>query len=361
MTLRVSVVATERALSRPASNARSAWHTRSGCTVTLESDSGHSGSGEAVPLPGFSPDTLADCQRALRDFDPGSTPSALGLGMSVIDELRTASSALWRTPAARAALECALLDLWARAAGTPAWALLLEEGAPHPRPRRVATLLMGEPETALAEAQQAYARGVRTFKLKVGRRAALDRELAALGLLRAELGSGVALRLDGNQSFSLHESLEALPRFAAHDPELIEEPCALPDLPRLTGLRVPLALDESLAGILDPEARLDELDALRLKALVLKPSLIGGISTCFAWARVARELDAEVILSHAFEGPIGLASSAALALSIGSERLAQGLDLHGARLEHLHLPFFSGAQIEPWSEPGFGNLVEHGA
>ncbi|HEY5373646.1 MAG TPA: hypothetical protein VIK01_08155, partial [Polyangiaceae bacterium] len=74
-----------------------------------------------------------------------------------------------------------------------------------------------------------------------------------------------------------------------------------------------------------------------------------------AWADVAARIGAEVVLSHAFEGPVGLALSAALALSIGSKTLAHGLDLEGARLEHLPQPLFSGAILEPWSQAGFGD------
>ena len=61
-------------------------------------------------------------------------------------------------------------------------------------------------------------------------------------------------------------------------------------------------------------------------------------------------------MSHAFEGPLGLALCATLALSIGSEACAHGLDLEGARLPQTGLPQFVGAQICAWSSPGFGDF-----
>jgi o-succinylbenzoate synthase len=324
--------------------------------LTLEGDDGLRGLGEACPLPGFSPDSLADCKSALHRFDPAGIPSRLSAHQSVFSELERASRRLpSELPAARAALESALLDLWSRAAGLPAWALLVEPGA-QPGPREVAALLMGEPEQALEQALAASLRGVHTFKFKIGRPGALDRELSAVRDLRDALGPDARLRLDANLSFGYEQAQRFLPQFAACAVEFLEECCPLPELARLSDLQLPLALDESLLGI-DPEhgARLG-LRALGVRALILKPSLLGGIAACAAWARVAAQAGAEAILSHAFEGPLGLASSAALALSIGSARAAHGLDLAGARLELSALPGFVGAHIQPWPEPGLGLL-----
>ncbi len=91
-----------------------------------------------------------------------------------------------------------------------------------------------------------------------------------------------------------------------------------------------------------------------VRALIVKPTLLGGIAACAGWAGQAQRLAAELVLSHAFEGPLGLALSAALALGFGSLRLAHGLDLAAAQLPEAALPGFRGAQIVPWSEPGWG-------
>jgi o-succinylbenzoate synthase len=356
VTLSVSLASSERTLARGAQNARQGWPTRAACIITLKSDTGQRGVGEASPLPGFSRDTLEQCQAALAAIDPARLPAYLEPGQSVRVELARASAQLPHgVPAARAALEGALLDLWSRAVQKPAWALLLATATATPRPRSVAALLMVEPEQALAQARLAHARGLRTFKLKIGRPGALEREISALQSLRAELGPDVRLRLDANQSLSAGEARACLPRFAEQGVEYVEEPCARTELGGLAELAVPLALDESLAELAAAADTAQQLAALGVKALILKPTLLGGVSACYAWAEVAAEIGASVVLSHAFEGPLGLGLSAALALSIGSETLAHGLDLEGARLEHLKLPFFSGAHLEPWSEPGFGD------
>ncbi len=352
MTLALSLLSSERTLTRPVRGALQAWSTRASCIVRLDNGEGVCGYGEASPLPGFSPDSLAECQSALAALDPSGVPARPHAGESLVSALGRASERLpGNTPAARCALEAALLDLWARAAGKPAWALL-PGGTEKPAPRAVAALLMDDAEQAVEHAQRAYARGIRTFKLKIGRPGALARELSAVQQLRAELGVSAQLRLDANRSFSPAEASACLPRFAAQGLEFVEEPCALGELSP-ADFGVPLAFDESLYALTAQDEERVELQLQGARALVLKPTLLGGISGCVRWSRLAARIGAEVIVSHAFEGPLGLGLSAALALSIGSERAAQGLDLEGARLEGL--PFFSGAHVSPWSAPGFGD------
>ncbi|MET0795280.1 MAG: hypothetical protein ABW061_27420, partial [Polyangiaceae bacterium] len=141
MALRVSLSSRQRALTSPAQNAHQGWTERRACIITLRSDDGRCGSGEAAPLPGFSPDRLEDCEAALRAFDPVDVPESLATGQSALAELARASSRLpSHLPAARSGLEAALLDLWSRSAGQPAWALLANDRA-LPAPRRLAALL----------------------------------------------------------------------------------------------------------------------------------------------------------------------------------------------------------------------------
>jgi o-succinylbenzoate synthase len=346
VTLRVSLSGTRRALTRPVHNAQHAWTEREACVITLHSNSGLSGSGEASPLPGFSPDRLEDCVAALRAFEPVSVPERLETGQSARAELSKLSAQLpAHLPAARAALEAALLDLWSRQAGRPAWSLLVPS-QDVPAPRAIAALLMGEPEAALEQAQRAWLRGIRSFKFKIGRPGALERELLAVAELRRALGPAARLRLDANRSLSVCEARAYLPRFAQHELEYIEEPCAPADLAQLADLGLAIAWDESLVSA--------QLPASPLCALVLKPTLLGGISACARWAEHAAGIGADVVVSHAFEGPLGLALSATIALCWGSASLAHGLDVAGARLAPGAVPYLSGAQLAPWTELGFG-------
>lgn len=354
MSLRLTQRAIVRALPRLAQNAHRRWLTRESALITLESDRGQRGCGEAAPLPGFSRDQLADCQHALAALKVSDLPECLERGQALLPALSLASSRLpAHLPAARAALEAALLDLWARARGVPAWALLRGDES-RPAKRQLAALLDGEGEQAWTRARAAHADGLTAFKLKVGRAEAIEQELSLVARLRAEFGAELELRLDANRAWSAEQARSNLARFAAHRPEFVEEPCPLLELGALGPSPIPLALDESLLELAPGRAALCGLVEQGVRTLVLKPTLLGGISACCAWAEAAQTAGAEVILSHTFEGPLGLALGAALALSVGSETSAHGLELHGAGLELPELPYFSAAELHPWSEPGFG-------
>jgi o-succinylbenzoate synthase len=357
--LRLSHSARARPLSRPAQNVHARWLTRQSTVVTLESGDGNTGRGEAAPLPGFSPDTLEDCTRALDALDTSGVPERLAPGSSLLTELSLASARLpHELPAARAALEGALLELWSRASGVPAWALLSPQNPP-PRPRRVAALLMGEPEQALEQALAAAARGIHAFKFKVGRAGGFERELCALIGMRAALGPSATLRLDANRAWPRARARQLLQRCLCVAPEFIEEPSEFMSLTTLAEFGpspVPIALDETLADLSCEPGMAATLRECGVHALILKPTLLGGVSACCAWAETARAAGAEVIVSHAFEGPLAFAVSATLALSIGSELCAQGLDPAGARLTEAQAPSFMSSEIRAWSAPGFGLL-----
>jgi o-succinylbenzoate synthase len=293
------------------------------------------------------------CEQALSALDTDGIPDRIAANQDLIGELGRASVRIPpNLPAARAALEAALLDLWSRGAGLPAWQMLASglPDATKPGSRALSALLSGEPEQALTQAIAAQSRGVTTYKFKIGRLGALQRELAAVRALRTELGPLARLRLDANQALSVADAREFLPLFAACDLEFIEEPCAPAELAQLADLALPLALDESLA--LGARPRVGD------RAVIAKPTLQGGVIGSLALAQAASAIGAELIFSHAFEGPLGLGLSAALALSIGSDTLAHGLDAAGAGHEAPTLPWYSGARLCAWHEPGFGILEQ---
>lgn len=113
--------------------------------------------------------------------------------------------------------------------------------------------------------------------------------------------------------------------------DYLEEPCAsaaeIPQFHRATG--IPVALDETLddhlregggAGDLLPSIAASE----GVVALVVKPSVVGGIEACGALASRAREDGLRVILSSAFESSAGLAAIAALAAAADGAGKAGG-------------------------------------
>ena len=334
-------------------NATATWRERSGLLLTLVDEKGHTAQGEATPLPGYSPDDVDACHAALLALDwdelvgpgDGALPGWLG------DASRHVAEGL---PAARFAVETALLDLRAQQSGQPAWSLLRSSVRRlDTRPLSIPLSgLLATPHTGtsdlLAAAGALIDRGLGTLKLKLGS----DGDLAHARALRDHFGDRVLLRFDVNRAWPAAEAAVWLEELASVVPELVEEPTA--SLDALGRSPVPLALDESLQtpGALErPRA---SLAALRVDAVVLKPAVLGGIGRSVELARQAQNLGLGVIVSHLFDGPVALAAAAALALAVASPERASGLDRHAGlgAWPDVSIPVVGRTHVIPVDRPG---------
>ena len=271
--------------------------------LDVTTDDGHTGTGEAAPLPGLSIETLDDASAGLAAFVdavtrapidlPSPTGAHVGASRGTARPLAedaaahvSAASVLARAheiaarfaataPAACFALETALLSAYAAHAGASVAALL-----PHLRAIVLEpSVVVDDPE----QAARAVAEGAQFLKVKVG--PALGREhIEAI----ARAAPAARLRLDANRSWPLASVRERLAALAGLPVDYVEEPC--PDAHRLLDgpIAVPIALDESLAE-LSTEALSRAVASPHLAALVLKPTLLGGFAACIdrARARVA--------------------------------------------------------------------------
>jgi O-succinylbenzoate synthase len=140
----------------------------------------------------------------------------------------------------------------------------------------------------------------------------------------AVLADTVALRLDANRRWTMDEAVAFAEGIADVPVAYLEEP--LRDASQLPALaertHVPIALDESLVGM--PVARLQEHSYVA--AVVLKPTVLGGVAHTLRMARAAQSLGMTPVLSAAFETGIGLRGLIALAACLGETPV--GLDTY---------------------------------
>jgi o-succinylbenzoate synthase len=343
------------ALAGQVGHARAAWSSREGLWLTLRDDEGNAGTGECSPLPGYSAASLAACRAALSGLDlaalcaaadalsfPGSRPDALD-GIADIAAL---------PPPARFAVETALLDLGARRARTSISAWLGGPGLPVSRSGLLA--VTDDLAAAIAAARALEARSIRTIKVKIGRPGVpFAQEVAWLAGLRAALAPDTRLRLDANGAFSLAEAPDRLAALARLDPELVEEPTGGSGLSRLDQCATPWAADESLA---DEATARAILDRGACSALVLKPANL-GLLRCLSLAAEAHQRGLRVLVTHLFDGPLGLAAACELALALTTPPLPCGLDLHEALLAYppMDIPQLrEPGRIVPSGLPGHG-------
>jgi o-succinylbenzoate synthase len=317
---------------------------REGVLVQIENGNGRHGTGEASPMPGMDGGSVADVLTLLEQHGA----SLLGDGPSVVAD-QPGGAAL------SCALDVAVLDLRAKAAGSSIAALFSEEPASWVQ---VNAVIGGGPPGEVAEyGRQAMEAGYSVLKLKVGV-SSLAEDTARVGALR-EACPEATIRLDANCAWDEQTTMRAFEALYPYRIELLEQPTAPDDIETLARIRdqapMRIAADESI----DTPSRFERLLELRAADLiVLKPMFLGGISPAISLAERAAERSIGAFATTTFDSSIGIAASLHLAAALPPDA-AQGLGT-GAHLGadvvastllpragRLALPSFSGLGIAP--------------
>jgi L-alanine-DL-glutamate epimerase-like enolase superfamily enzyme len=316
---------------------------RPSAIVRARGSSGAIGLGEATPLPGRSPDRADDTARAVAAL-ARALPLTLPLRHTLDAAAELAASAAPTSPAARFAIETALLDLAARTTGRSLGRLLAARPA------------LAVPLNALvastADALDAVARGIACLKIKAHGSWDVDRR--RIESMR-DAAPDAALRVDANQSWPDAEVVMRLAAIAELDIEYVEEP-SLELARRLRApLPCPVALDESLVDA-EVDAWLGAaLASGAIAALVLKPPLLGGLARCLELAARGRAAGVDAVVTHSFDGPIATAAACELALALAPRR-AVGLDRHVglAPWAGVDVPHLASSVVIDQRRPGIG-------
>ena len=304
--------------------------TRQGLLIRMETDTGAHGWGDAAPLPGFSRESLEEARAeavCLANSLPGIEilPPAPG---------RPWAFAQWAqaqrlSPSVRFGLETAALNALAVGQAN-GWAGWFSE-APGSMVR-LNGLVAGPPEGQCEAARALREAGFTTIKLKVGR-APVEEEIERVRAVRKAVGDEVRLRLDANRAWDWDTVVRFGRAVERCGIETIEEPLRDPAgmdaFAKTTGL--PVALDETLL-----ECGAAGLPAWKgAAAVVLKPTLLGGIAAALDIAWRAKELGMAAIVSGCFESGVGLAALAELGGAMGPEDRAMGLQTYDWLAEDL--------------------------
>ena len=208
---------------------------------------------------------------------------------------------------------------------------------------------MGTYEEMSRRIEEKLQQGFRCIKLKIG---AIDfeQELRLLERIRSRFGPRqVELRVDANGAFSYADGdalykLELLSQYALHS---IEQPIRAGQWANMAELcrdaPLPIALDEELIGINDPEQKRQMLHIIKPAYIVLKPSLHGGMMGCREWVDLANSLGIGYWITSALESNVGLNAIAQLCSALppsgGSNTLMpQGLGTGKLFADNIEMP-----------------------
>jgi L-alanine-DL-glutamate epimerase-like enolase superfamily enzyme len=273
-------------------------------TVTAElSRDGVTGRGECVPYAryGETPEgTLAAMLSTRAAFDGGIDIAALQAALPA--------------GAARNALDCALLDLDAKASGRRIWDLL---GRPAPRACTTAyTISLGTPEAMASATAKAAHRPL--LKIKLGG----DNVAARIKAVRHEAPE-CELIVDANEAWTPDNLVENLAACEAAGVTLVEQPLPAGKDAALAQIRRPMAIcaDESVHDLASLEGLRDRYDAINIKL-----DKAGGLTEALAMADAAQALGLEIMVGCM------VATSLAMAPAMLLARQARYVDLDGPLL-----------------------------
>ncbi|MFW9870371.1 MAG: mandelate racemase/muconate lactonizing enzyme family protein [Candidatus Thorarchaeota archaeon] len=284
--------------------------TRHHVIVSIESDNGVVGVGEACPLP-FTFDD--DPDKIRREIDHQLAPNLIGknpFDMNVYQNLTDKFPTVGGT--ARTGVDLALYDLMGKIRGVPVFELL---GGQAQECVEIASVLgIGASETIAEAAVQQLQSGMRAVKIKVGLN--VEKDVETLRLVREAVGKSAKIRADANTGYTVPEALQFLRVAEEMNLEYLEQPLPIENLQGFAQLQrktsVPLMADESVYTYEDAK-KLIEYDAVNLFGLKLIKH--GGIFQTKRIAVLAEEYGIECVMISPWETQIGVSAAVHIVLS----------------------------------------------
>lgn len=308
---------------------------RQGLILKFTDTENNTGFGEIAPLAGFNRESLEEVQREVQQV------SNIIYDLEINDSLLEADSEFQQRlknaglfPSTCFGIEMALLNLLAlsRKCYLPQLFSLQTTSEIY-----VNALINYDTRDLNKAIKQLRSEGYQTIKLKVGQ-GKLEEDVRRVKEVRESAGEGVALRLDANQAWSLADAIRFGNSVRELEIEYIEEP--LQDLTELSSFYrecgIPVALDESLLTV-DP----DHFNwNFAVKAVILKPMFLGGISRILQILQYADSAGIYPVFSSIYESGLTLSFLVQLAAAFSPPGVAIGLDTYKWLKEDLlQIPF----------------------
>ncbi|MCW3977678.1 MAG: dipeptide epimerase, partial [Candidatus Bathyarchaeota archaeon] len=212
-----------------------------------------------------------------------------------------------------------------------------------------------EPEETAKDAVNAVRRGFRALKVKVG--VDPEEDFERIREIREAVGSNVAVRIDANQGWTVHQAIEVLRKLERLNVEFVEQPVKADNIEGLAEVKknssIPVMADESIHS---PE---DALHIIRKDAadlINIKLMKSGGILKARKIAAVAEAANVPCMIGCMGESTIGI--TAGVHFAAGAKNV-QYADLDSDILLKDRTVLDGGAKLKasrriPLMKPGLG-------
>ena len=317
--------------------------------LRVATDTGIEGWGEVCPIPHYLPayadgvaPVLAELAPVLLGADPRG-PEAL---------IRKADQHLPDHRYAKSALDIALWDITAKAAGLPLYTLL---GGLHARELPLYhSITCIAPEDMAAIAREEHAKGIRQFQVKLGADNDWQADVARLRLVREAVGPGPIVYGDWNCGATKLDATR-VGRAVADLDVMLEQPCRT--IPECAAVRnatgLPMKLDENAH---DTDSLMQGHQMGCMDVVALKLSKFGGISACRRARDLCLHFGTKMCVECTWGSDIVTAAALHLAASTPPEMVQNVCDLSGYVAPRLdpNAPTRSGGTITVPDGNGLG-------
>jgi o-succinylbenzoate synthase len=320
--------------------------------VTVHTDTGHVGYGEAPATAVITGDTHGSIIEAIQKF---IAPRLMGKDISNLNHItQLIQDALEKNSSAKAAVEIAIYDLFGQLYNAPLYKML---GGGDPVVTTDITISVDYIDKMVADSVNAVERGFESLKIKVGKDIGVDIE--RIKAIHAAVENRALLRLDANQGWTAKQAVYALQTLedAGVRLELVEQPVKAHDLEGLKyvteRVHTPIMADESVFG----PTQVIELIRMRAADIInIKLMKTGGISNAIRIADIAGMYQMECMIGCMLESSISVA--AAVHVAVAKAGVITKVDLDGPSLCAFN-PVdggvtFNEAEISISDAPGLG-------
>lgn len=337
--MHVEVEAVDLPLVEPYTIAYDTFTSARNLLVRVVADDGTTGMGASSPELQVTGESQLEIDAAGRAVQDALIGAEVRYRRALVGAL---AGPLAATPALRAAVDAAMLDLVGRFLEVPSWVLL---GPLRPCAPIAVTIGIRPLVETLASAREWLDRGARGLKLKGGLDP--DDDITRVRAVRAMAGPHVTLMLDANQGYSLADARRVASALR-HDITVFEEPVS-EGLEGLGGCGVPVYADESVHSVADVLA-LQGVDGVNIKL-----AKCGGAEEALHATAVARARGLGCMVGCMDDCALGIAAALAVVLATPGPMVAD-LDAH---LALAHDPTagcvrFEDGMLHPSDRPGLG-------
>lgn len=308
-------------LVKPLNIKKNTLITRKGMIIELIDKDGFKGFGEIAPLPFFSTETLEDARNQIMTFKE-----------EIVSDLSGIKN-IHLFPSVRCGIEMAVFNLkYLKTAKK------LQTGDRHILINKLLDVPSDFNEEKIKElAINTVTEGYKSVKIKVARQS-VDKDILSINILKAVFEGKISVRLDANNLWNLDEAIYFGAETGYEGIDYIEDPVnSIDDYERFyIKTKIPVALDRTLekfferfpASVTSKNSKVSskENPAYFIKAIVLKPTMLGGFNITEKFVNFASKHNIIPVTSSSFETGLGISSIALFTETQGLASVATGLD-----------------------------------